>query len=578
MSKLRTRNRIHSLEHNVTCYLAGLILGCSLLAPVYGGIRLVEVTDGSGVTFIHTSGASGNFHIVETVASGLALFDYDQDGDIDIYFLNGSYHDSDPPGALPRNALYRNDGNWRFVDVTEAAGVGDTGFGLGVTVGDYDNDGDADLYLNNYGPNVLYRNNGDGTFTDVTRSANLDKDTHMGSGANFLDVDKDGDLDLYVSHYVRCLKEPETPVLRGGHPAYLGPAVAIYSNTPDTLYRNNGDGTFTDISETSGISAYTGAGMGTICGDYDNDGDTDIIVANDMTGNHLLRNDGTGRFEEIGLFAGMAYDHHGEAQASMGLELADVDNDGWLDLYLTSYQTQWAALYRNLGDGNFDDVTLKSGAGAGTLPKVTWGLGVVDFDCDGDRDIFVACGHLQPHIAAYDNTTTYRQRNILYENQGSGRFTPITKNAGSGLAVNRVSRAAGFDDLDNDGDVDVVILNSCDKATLLRNDTPSPGHWLQVSLRGSRTNRDGVGAHVRVFAEELTLLDEVHSGRSYQSHFGSRLYFGLGQRMHVDRIEVAWLGGAKETYRRIKVDQHVLLVEGETTPRVLGQSNPGQRN
>jgi hypothetical protein len=573
MNRLRIRNSVHGLWLSMTCCLAGLILGSGLLAPVWAGIQFVEVTDSSGVTFTHISGASGKYHIVETVTAGLALFDYDQDGDVDLYFLNGSYHDSEPSGTLPRNALYRNDGQWRFVDVTETAGVGDTGFGLGVTVGDYDNDGDPDLYLNNYGPNVLYRNNGNGTFTDVTRRANLDKDNHMGAGANFLDADKDGDLDLYVSHYVRCLKELEKPVQRGGHPAYLGPAVAIYSNTPDTLYRNNGDGTFTDISESSGISACTGAGMGTICGDYDNDGDTDIFVANDMTGNHLFRNDGTGRFEEIGLFVAMAYDYHGESQASMGLELADVDNDGWLDLYLTSYQTQWAALYRNLGDGNFNDITLQSRAGAGTLPKVTWGIGVVDFDYDGDRDIFVACGHLQPHIEAYDKTTTYRQHNILYENQGSCRFTPITKNAGPGLAVNRVSRGAGFDDLDNDGDVDVVILNSCDKATLLRNDTTSQGHWLQVSLRGTRSNRHGIGAHVKVFAGDLRLLDEVHSGRSYQSHFGTRLYFGLGQRTQVDRIEVAWIGGARETYGPFKADQHVLLVEGKTSPA----SKPGIR-
>lgn len=567
MNSLRSVNRSSDLGRSVTCCLAGLILSSGFLAPARARMRFVEVTDGSGVTFSHTSGASGKYHIAETVTAGLALFDYDQDGDVDLYFLNGAFHDSKPSGAVPRNALYRNDGQWRFVDVTETAGVGDSGFGLGVAVGDYDNDGDPDLYLNNYGPNVLYRNNGNGSFTDVTRRAKLDEDTQMGAGANFLDVDKDGDLDLYVSHYVRCLKERKTPVQRGGHPAYLGPAVAIYSNTQDTLYRNNGDGTFTDISESAGISACTGAGMGTICGDYDGDGDTDIVVANDMTGNHLFLNDGTGRFEEYGLFAAMAYDHHGEAQASMGLELGDVDNDGWLDLYLTSYQTQWAALYRNLGDGNFDDITLQSGAGAGSLPKVTWGVGLVDFDNDGDRDIFVACGHLQPHIAAYDSTTSYRQHNILYENQGSCRFSAITRSAGPGLGVKRVSRGAGFDDLDNDGDVDIVILNSCDQATLLRNDTPSPGHWLQVSLRGKHSNRDGVGAQVRVFAQGLALLDEVHSGRSYQSHFGTRLYFGLGQAKQIDHIEVAWMGGTKETYRPIQVDRHVLLVEGETVPR-----------
>ena len=533
---------------------------------VKGGIQFTEVTDDSGITFVHTNGASGKFHIVETVSAGLALFDYDNDQDIDIYFLNGAYHDSDPTGKPPRNSLYRNDGGWRFVDVTEMAGVGDRGYGLGVAVADYDNDGDMDLYLNNYGPNVLYRNNGDGTFTDVTKSAGLDDGPHMGAGASFLDIDKDGDLDLFVCHYVHSLKELAAPAKRGGRPAYLGPAVSIYSNTMDTLYRNNGDGTFTDISDASGITTQASAGMGTICGDYDNDGDTDIFVASDMSGNHLFLNDGKGVFEEFALFAGVAYDHHGEEQGSMGLELADTNNDGWLDLYLTTYQSQWAALYQNLGEGTFDDISLKSGASKGTFPKVTWGCGLVDFDNDGDRDIFVACGHLQPHIEHYDNRTTYRQRNILYENNGAGQYTNISERAGTGLQVNRVSRGAGFDDLDGDGDIDVVILNSCDKATLLRNDTPSPGHWLQVQLRGVLTNRDGVGAQVRVFAGDLILLDEVHSGRSYQSDFGKRLYFGLGKRTQIDRVEVAWIGGTKETFTVDKVDRHVVLVEGQGSP------------
>ncbi|MCH8218909.1 MAG: CRTAC1 family protein [Planctomycetes bacterium] len=548
------------------CWASSVLLGGLLTMSVKGAIQFTEVTDDSGITFVHTNGASGKFHIVETVAAGLALFDYDNDKDIDIYFLNGAYHDSDPTGKAPRNTLYRNDGNWRFVDVTETAGVGDQGYGLGVAVADYDNDGDTDIYLNNYGPNVLYRNNGDGTFTDVTKSAGLDDGPHMGAGASFLDIDKDGDLDLFVAHYVHCLKEPAAPAQRGGRPAYLGPAVSIYRNTMDTLYRNNGDGTFTDISDASGITTEASAGMGVICGDYDNDGDTDIFVASDMSGNHLFLNDGKGVFEEFALFAGVAYDHHGEEQGSMGLELADTNNDGWLDLYLTSYQNQWVALYQNLGDGTFDDISLKSGASQGSFPKVTWGCGLVDFDNDGDRDIFVACGHLQPHIEHYDNRSTYRQLNILYENKGAGHYTNISEHAGTGLQVNRVSRGAGFDDLDGDGDIDVVILNSCDKPTLLRNDTPSPGHWLQVQLRGVQTNRDGVGAQVRVFAGDLKLLDEVHSGRSYQSDFGKRLYFGLGKQTKIDRVEVAWIGGTKETFTVDQVDRHVVLVEGQGFP------------
>jgi len=561
------RGRLH-IDHltRLSTWVGVVLLHGLLLMHAQGAIQLTDVTETTGVTFVHTNGSSGKFHIVETVAAGLALFDYDNDGDVDIYFLNGSYHDSDPAGPPPRNTLYRNEGAWRFVDVTETAGVGDRGYGLGVAAADYDNDGDTDLYLNNYGPNVLYRNNGDGTFTDVTQSAGLADPARMGAGANFLDIDNDGDLDLYVSCYVHCLKDLDEPAKRGGQPAYLGPAVSIYSNTPDSLYRNNGDGTFTDVSEVSGIAAHSSAGMGTICGDYDNDGDSDIFVASDMSNNHLLLNNGAGVFEEFGLFAGIAYDHHGVEQGSMGLELGDVDNDGWLDLYLTSYQDQWAALYHNNGDGSFEDITLKSGASTGTIQKVTWGSGLVDFDGDGDRDIFVACGHLQPHIGLYDPRTSYRQLNILYENKGDARFTDVSQTAGTGLQVNRVSRGAGFDDMDNDGDVDVVILNSLDKATLLRNDTPAQGHWLQVQLQGVATNRDGIGAQVRVYAGDRMLLDAMHSGRSYQSDFGRRLYFGLGERTRIDRIEVRWLGGKKEIYAVPQVDRRILLVEGKGSP------------
>jgi len=540
-----------------------LLLMCLLLhagTSAHARIVLTDVTRDTGITFTHTDGSSGRRYIMETVSAGLALFDYDNDGDIDIYFLNGAPLKGTRADTPPRNALYRNDGDWKFTDVTESAGVGDTGYGLGVAVGDYDNDGDADLYLNNFGPNVLYRNNGDGTFTDVTKSAGVGNGSQVGAGTCFLDMDGDGDLDLYASNYLDFSYDKHVLTASKGFPVYANPR--FYPPLPDTVYRNNGDGTFTDVSEASGVGAHAGWGMGIVCGDYDNDRDTDVFIGNDVGENFLFENDGTGKFEEIGLMTGTAYDLHGDEQGSMGVDCGDYDNDGHLDFFVTSYQEQLATLYRNLGDGGFEDVTLKTGAGVGTLPFVTWGNSFVDFDCDGHRDIFIACGHLQDNVEQYDGTTTYFERNILLANTGDGKFVDVSEQGGDGMRVVLSSRGAGFDDMDNDGDVDVVILNSRREPTLLRNDSPEKGHWLQVRLRGTQTNRDGVGAHVIVKAGDLTLLDEVHSGRGYQSHYGSRLYFGLGERDNIDRVEVQWIGGGTDVFDNVKVDQCVTLTEG----------------
>ncbi|MHC4205137.1 MAG: CRTAC1 family protein [Planctomycetota bacterium] len=515
---------------------------------VSASIRLRDVTEQTGISFVHTDGSSGKRYIVETVSAGLALFDYDEDGDIDIYFLNGAPLRGTSVKVPPTNALYRNDGDWRFTDVTDKAGVGDPGYGLGVAVGDYDNDGDPDIYLNNYGPNVLYSNNGDGTFTDVTEKAGVANGHQVGAGACFLDIDKDGDLDLYVRF--------------NGYPAYVGPM--NYFPTPDTLYRNNGDGTFTDISEESGIAAHKGTGMGMVCADYDNDGDTDIFVGNDVAGNFIFENDGNGMFEEVGLFTGLAYDLGGTAQGTMGVDCSDYNNDCLLDFHVTSYQRDLATLYRNLGKGSFEDVTRVTGAGDGTLPHVTWGNGLVDFDNDGDRDIFIACGHLHDNVELFDNVTSYRVRNILLENAGQEKFVNVSGKCGDGLTARLSSRGAGFDDLDNDGDIDAVILNSRREPSILRNDSSGNNHWIQIRLKGVKTNRDGIGAHVKVKAGDLTLLDEVHSGRGYQSHYGMRLHFGLGNRDKVDRIEVRWIGGGIDVLENIAVDQIITLTEGSS--------------
>ncbi|OHB77851.1 MAG: hypothetical protein A2Z25_15500 [Planctomycetes bacterium RBG_16_55_9] len=523
-------------------------------------IVLRDVTKEAGITFKHTDGGSGRRYIMETVSAGLALFDYDGDGDIDIYFLNGAPLKGTEVAVAPKNALYRNEGNWKFTDVTDKAGVGDTGYGLGVAVGDYDNDGDPDIYLNNYGPNVLYRNNGDGTFTDVTKKAGVDNGFQVGAGTCFFDMDKDGDLDLYVSIYLDFSYEKHVLTTTRGYPVYANPR--FYKPLPDTLYRNNGDGTFTDVSEASGVGGHPGWGMGTVCADYDNDGDTDVFVANDVGENFLFNNDGMGTFEEVGLIAGTAYDLQGDEQGSMGVDCGDYDNDGFLDFYVTSYQAQLATLYRNLGNGTFEDVTLVTGAGAGTLPHVTWGNGFVDFDNDGDRDLFIACGHLQDNVEEFDDTTSYAARNLLLMNTGDGKFIDISDSSGDGMKVELSSRGAGFDDLDNDGDVDVVILNSRREPTILRNDSPSKGHWLQVRLRAVKTNRDGIGARVRVVSGELTLIDEVHSGRGYQSHYGTRLHFGLANHDKIDRIEVRWIGGSADVFENVAADQLITLTEG----------------
>jgi hypothetical protein len=538
--------------------LAGVIH--SNMAPAQVIFR--DVTAESGVTFKHTDGSSGRHHIMETVTAGLALFDYDDDGDIDIYFINGAPLPGSKVKVTPANELYRNDGGWKFSNVTKEAGVRNTGFGLGVAVGDYDNDGDADIFVNNDGPDVLYRNNGDGTFTDVTKKAGLDGDESFAAGTCFLDMDGDGDLDLYVSNYLVYSEDLYGPRYMRGVPVYRDPRQ--YEACPDILFRNNGNGTFTDVSKESGISLKAGWGMGMVCADYDNDGDTDIFIANDESENFLFQNDGTGKFEEAGLIAGIGYDLHGDEHGSMGVDCGDYDNDGWLDFYVTSYQSQLATLYKNMGDGTFQDVTFLTGAGTGTFPNVTWGNTIADFDNDGDRDIFIACGHLQDNIEKYSDSSTYYQQNILLLNDGKGKFVDASNESGDGLLVKLSSRGAAFGDLDNDGDVDAVILNSREKPTLLRNESVNDNHWIEVRLRGVKSNRDGVGARVKVVAGDLTLIDEVHSGRGYQSHYGTRLHFGLGNRERVDKIEVRWIGGGVDIVENVAVDQLLTITEGQS--------------
>jgi hypothetical protein len=435
-------------------------------------------------------------------------------------------------------------------------------------VGDIDNDGFCDLYTSNFGPKRLWRNMGDGTFIDVTSAAGVADGDKLGAGVAMLDADGDGDLDLYAANYVRfAFSGHVSPRIRG-IPLYHGPR--DYEAWSDTLFRNEGDGTFRDVSEESGIAAVSGPGMGVVCLDADDDGDSDIFVLNDVAANFLFRNDGHGRFEEVGLEAGVAYDVIGQPNGSMGVDCGDLDNDGWLDLWMTSYQGERPVLYRNLAGQGFEDVTSRTGAASGTIPWVKWGAAIVDFDSDGLRDLFIACGHINDLVEQFDDATAYRNHNCLLRNLG-GRFADVSAAAGLREIPRHSARGAAFDDLDNDGDIDGVVLNSREAPTVLRNQDRERGgahHWLQTRLVGTTANRDGVGARVRVVASGATFVDEVHSGRGFQGHFGSRLHFGLLDREAVERIEVRWPGGGVEAFAVDGVDRQATLREGAGIPVV----------
>ena len=526
-------------------------------------IKLVDVTATSKITFRHHDGGSGQGYIVEGMTGGLATFDYDNDGVIDIYFLSGAPLKGTVLEPPPRAALYRNNGDWTFSDVTDQAGVGNRGHGLGVTVGDYDNDGDQDLYVTNFGPNVLYRNNGDRTFTDVTAQAGVANGNKVGAGASFFDMEGDGDLDLYVANYVNFTYENHVPIVIKGRRYQAGPQ--YYKPVPHTLFRNNGDGTFADVSQPSGVAAVAGPGMATLAFDYDDDGDTDVFVCNDGQPNFLFQNDGTGKFKEVAMLAGVAYDFNGKANSNMGVDCADYDNDGRLDLFTTGYQSEMPVLYRNLGRGLFEDATSAARIPGELFAHVEWGTGFADFDNDGDRDLFIACGHFD-RIEEIDDRTALKVPNYLLMNTGDGKFKDVSKQAGNGLAVVESSRGAAFDDLDNDGDLDAVVLNSNAPPTILRNESKTGHRWLQLKLQGTRHNFDGVGARVRVFAGDKVQVAEAIAGRSYQGHCGTRLHFGLGAHERVEKIEVRWLGGTVETFPAVAAGQLATIKEGGSSP------------
>ena len=521
----------------------------------------VDVTEEAGIHFKHSNGKTAHKHIIETMGSGVVFFDYDSDGDADLYFVNSGNIPQETQNvgqAHPANVLYRNDGDGRFTDVTAASGTGDTGYGMAAAAGDIDNDGDADLYVANFGRDTLYRNNGDSTFTDITEAAGVANDL-WGIAAIYLDFDIDGDLDIFVVNYlVYELSMPITTfkgIVGYGHPR-------SYEGTPDVLYRNNGDGTFTNIAETAGVINPTeGRGMAAVACDYDNDGFPDIYVTNDTNRNFLYRNNGDSTFTDESLFIGVGYDESGVAEGSMGVDCGDYNGDGWLDLIVAN--SEKATLYKNEEGLLFIDATADSGLRQPTLPFVGFSPLFLDYDNDGDLDLFCANGHPQDVIEILMDHETYAQRDQMFENRGDGTYKDISETAGDYFRAAFVGRAAATADYDNDGDTDIVVMNSNQRAVLLRNDSANPKNWIGIKLIGKRSNRDGIGAKVTVVADGKAQIKTVKSGSSYASGSDTKLLFGLGESQHIEEIKVVWQGGATQELKDISINQLMTIIESE---------------
>ncbi len=549
---------IPTIGFTVLLFILHAVLKSAFAQPVSSqnqGVRFTDITTELGIEFRHVNGESGKKYFIEPIGSGVALFDFDNDADLDLYFVNGSDLPGISPSIPPTNRLYRNDGG-TFIDITDTASVGDTGYGLGCCVGDYNNDGFTDLYVTNYGPNVLYLNNGDGTFTDVAATAGVDGN-QFSSGCAFVDVDADGYLDLYVVNYVQFDPETNPECTRQGILTYCTPEAL--PGVADVFYRNNGDGTFTDVSEKLGVGRANGKGLGVVCGDVDNDGDVDVFVANDTTPNFLYRNERNGvAMTEDALFAGVALSEEGRAYSGMGANLGDFDNDGYLDIVITNFQDQTNSLYHNAQSGFFTEMSFATGIGERSLPYLAWGADFIDFNNDGWLDLFVANGHLDDNIAEIDPIGTYAQPNQLFLNDRGIRFS---ENPDAAIAQQKVSRGTAFGDIDNDGDIDIVVSNLKDTPTVLRNDGGNASQWLAVKLIGTHCNRDAIGTRVTIVSGGLTQMREVKSGSGYLSQNDLRLHFGLGAAVSVDTLTVRWLCGKVQTLQDVETNQVLVISE-----------------
>ena len=537
-------------------------------------IQFADVTEKAGIKFTHVSSPEKKY-IVESMSGGVALLDYDNDDYLDIYLINSLTADMVKTNQKTRSALYRNNRDGTFTDVTDKAGVGDIGWGMGVAIGDYDNDGFDDIYVTCLGPNHLLRNTGKGTFTDVTQTAGV-SDPRWSTGASFVDYDNDGKLDLFVANYVDfdVNNLPEFGKGRScqfkGIPVQCGPRGL--KGAGDTLYHNNGNGTFSDVSKKAGVADADGYyGLGVICSDFDEDGLVDIFVANDSVPNFLYHNNGDGTFKDIAFPSGTAVNENGSEQGCMGVTLGDYDHDGKLDLFVTNFDDDYNTLYHNDGRGSFTDVSYATKVAAVSLPYVGWGTKFFDYDNDGWVDLLVVNGHVYPQLPSY------KQRNLVHHNERDGTFSEVGAQLGAPFQEKRTGRGAAFGDLDNDGDVDVVINNLDGAAQVLRNDGGNANNSVLIKTIGVKGNRNGIGARVSLVSGDLKQVEEVYSGGTYISQNDLRLHFGLEKRTKIDSLEVRWPNGAVEKITGAGVNKILTIKEGQGLISQKDFSNPSRK-
>src|ERR1700760_1552348 len=539
--------------------------------PTASPVQFVDVGQQAGLNTPNVwGGVEHKRSIIEAKGSGLAFFDYDNDGWLDIYLTNGNRLDAKwPTGQAPTSHLYKNNRDGTFTDVTAKSGLARTGWQTGVCVGDYDNDGWDDLFCCFWGHNILFHNNGDGTFADVTKKAGLYREeTRWGSGCTWVDYDRDSNLDLFICNYIK-LAPDQTPVKTGepavcqwkGIPTMCGPR-GLPGDT-NILYHNNGDGTFSDVTEKAGIlKPGPRFSITSVSYDFDNDGWPDIYVAVDSAPSILFKNNHDGTFTDNAVIAGVAFSEDGHEQAGMGVGVADYDCDGWLDIFKTNFADDTCNLYHNSKNGTFSDVTFASGVGINNQ-YVAWGCGFIDYDNDGWADIIQVNGHVYPEIEGHDTGQQFKNPRLVYRNLGNGRFKDVSAEMGPGITEKFSSRGAAFGDYDNDGDIDVLILNMNDLPSLLRNDGGNKQNWIKIKLIGTKCNRTAIGARVRVVTGTHSQIDEVHSGTSVMSQSDLRLHFGIGKAQIINAIEVKWPTTQKiEKFTMIKPNQILTIREG----------------